>query len=165
MRHSYTLPALGAALLVAAGTGVHLGQSAIDLIDPVHFQGPAVHPRDRGAAIDPTQLAPRAPAFASHYGWEEGNEARAADCGDCDALAARDAYAYSSNVRVEPAVEEHWQAPVRVHRDSHGFIVEELAAEEGWADRKDQVERYAYYPIEEEAESQSKPEDYAAYEE
>ena len=165
MPHSFTLPALGAALLVAAGTGVHLGQSAIDLIDPVHFQGPAVHPRDRGAAIDEAQRAPRAPAFASHYGWEEGNEARAADCGGCDALAARDAYAHSAYVQVQPAVEEHWQAPVRVHRDSHGFIVEEAAVvDDELAGRKD-LERYAYYPIEEEAGPPSKPEDYAAYEE
>ena len=53
-------------------------------INPIHFQGPAVHPRDRGAAIDESQPAarPRATRIAV-YGWDQGYAARAADCDDC----------------------------------------------------------------------------------
>ena len=42
--------------------GVQLGESAIAEIDPIHFQGAAVHPRDRGAAIDPATRSRRAQA-------------------------------------------------------------------------------------------------------
>ena len=90
MLNPFTLPALGGALLGAVVLGIHLGESAVGLIDPIHFQGPAVHPRDRGAAIDETALsAPQRTPYHELYGWEEGRLARAADCGDCEALRAR----------------------------------------------------------------------------
>jgi len=98
MINPFTLPALGGALLAAVALGVHLGQSAIGLINPIYFQGPAVHPRDRGAALDESALPSRPPAYGELYGWEQGQSARAADCGDCAALRARDAYAYSAQV-------------------------------------------------------------------
>lgn len=91
-------PALGGSLLAAVALGIHLGQSAVGLIDPVHFQGPAIHPRDRGAAIDPNRVRSSEPLYAELYGWDEGRTARLADCGNCEALAARDAYAYSAVV-------------------------------------------------------------------
>ena len=179
MPHSLTLPALGAALLVAAGTGVHLGDSAIALIDPIHFQGPAIHPRDRGAAIDESEIAPSRAAFASYYGWEAGNEARAADCGNCDPFATRDAHSahaiYDSHSAdadddygpVRPAVEQRWEEPVRVHRGASGFIVEEAPApaheDEPAAERSDPIAIYASYPIEEETDRPAKPVKPGAY--
>ncbi len=98
MSNLITLPALGAALLVATGTGVYLGESSIELIKPVYFQGPALHPRDRGAALDPNAIRARAPAFTDLYGWVEGDAALVRDCGDCAALQARDSHAYSAVV-------------------------------------------------------------------
>lgn len=156
MPQSSTLIGLGAAVLLGTAGGVQLGDSAISLIHPIHFQGPAVHPRERGAALDESLVAPAQPGFASAYGWDEGNAAIAADCGDCDAVLARDAYAEASQVVVRPAVEQDWAEPVRVHRANLGFIVEEAAPVDDPAERKD-IQRYAYYPIEADADDLGKP--------
>ena len=93
MINPFTLPAVGTALAVAIVTGIHLGESSIGLINPIYFQGPALHPRERGVAIDETRASPAQPSYAQLYGWEEGDAARAVDCGDCEAIRARDAYA------------------------------------------------------------------------
>ena len=77
-------------MLVAAVLGVQLGQSAIAEINPIHFQGAAsAAARDRSRCRRPPP-----DAFAAAYGWDEGQAARAADCGgDCDARQARHAIA------------------------------------------------------------------------
>jgi hypothetical protein len=138
-----TLPAFGAAAFVAILFGLHIGQSAIDQINPLFFQGAPVHPRDRGAEVSQTSLAPPAPRFAEYYGWEEGQAARAADCRDCDALAARDAYQGA----VEYAVlEPGWRTaiePVVYEARKAPEAEPEIAAEPS------EVERFASYPIEE----------------
>jgi hypothetical protein len=56
MGNSNPLPRIGVALLGAIMVGVLLGNSAISAIDPVHFRGAAIHPRDRGVATDPNHL-------------------------------------------------------------------------------------------------------------
>ncbi|MGQ0558276.1 MAG: hypothetical protein ACT4OE_01625 [Sphingosinicella sp.] len=86
-------PVLGGSLLAAVAMGVHLGESAVDLINPIHFQGPALHPRDRGVALDPNRVRASGPTFASLYGWDDARRALIADCGDCEALRARQTYA------------------------------------------------------------------------
>ena len=118
MANLVTLPALGVALFVAAGTGVYLGESSIGLIKPDYFQGPAVHPRERGAALDPNAIRPREAAFSDLYGWVEGDAALTRDCGNCDAIRARDAHVYSavvpyfgSSANARPAVAQPSQAP------------------------------------------------------
>lgn len=138
-------PAFGAVLLAAAAFGVHIGQSAIDQINPLHFQGPAVHPRDRGAAVAEADFAPEGPRFSDLYGWEEGRSARGADCRDCDALAARDAHgARLAMIRTgwsgapEPAA-------IRIEPES-GPAPEpsEEAPEAAWAE----IDRYTDFEIE-----------------
>jgi hypothetical protein len=101
-----TYSALGSAVLLAAAAGVLLGESAIDQINPLYFQGAAVHPRDRGAVFE-SRLPPPAPRFADLYGWDEGRTARSSDCVDCEALTARDAF-YESGVRYA-VVETDWR--------------------------------------------------------
>ena len=92
MSPNFSLQAFGALVLAAAAFGVHLGETTIDQINPIHFQGPAVHPRDRGAvAMDVAE--PEQPQFSQLYGWEEGGEARSLDCGGCEATGTRDHYA------------------------------------------------------------------------
>jgi hypothetical protein len=49
MTSPFALPVLGGSLLAAVALGIHLGESSIGQINPLYFQGPAVHPRDRGA--------------------------------------------------------------------------------------------------------------------
>ena len=145
MPNPFTLSALGASLVLGAVFGVQLGESTIGLINPIHFQGPAAHPRERGAALDPTSqpTQPSAPAYAQLYGWEQGYAARAADCRDCAALAARDAYAYSAEVPYFGGDQEPVR-PVRVHRAAH----EDLADEFVEAPPMDEpVLRYAHYPV------------------
>jgi hypothetical protein len=147
MDRRLTFPAFGALAIVAGASGVYLGQSAVDQINPLYFQGAAVHPRDRGAAVEETLLA-RGPRFADHYGWEEGRAARTADCNGCEAVAARDAYSGGRHFAV---IESGWQAQPAAYyvaeRQAPAVAAEEqqeVAAAEPAA-----VERYAAFQIEE----------------
>lgn len=84
MRKTISLSALGGAVAIAAVAGLHFGQAAVSEIDPIYYQGPAVHPRDRGAAIaEPWEPQQPKTLFASLYGWAEGQAARAEECSDC----------------------------------------------------------------------------------
>jgi hypothetical protein len=128
-------PLLGGVMLGAAAVGVLMGESAISQINPIYFQGAAVHPRERGAAV--ADIAPvEGERFADQYGWAEGRAARLADCIDCEALAARDQFAAPlvhhavADIREEPR-----QAVAEPLPET--FVVE-------YAD----VDRYAHYPIE-----------------
>lgn len=144
-----TYSTLGGAVLVAAAAGILLGESAIDEINPLYFQGQAVHPRDRGAAIDETALAPAGARFADHYGWEQGQEARTADCNGCDALGARDAYASGAHFAV---IETGWRTepqPVAYfHSDPEP---ESDPEEEASTIEPSEIERFASFQVEEKA--------------
>lgn len=129
-------PAIGAAAL-AVGLGVQLGASTIREINPVHFQGLPVHPRDRGAAIDPAALEPPAQsAYAQAYGWGEGERARAAASGYED-------FDFAPPPIVRRAAHASWQekaAPLSLP-----------AWQPGQVSAHPQVERYTDYPIEQPA--------------
>jgi hypothetical protein len=134
----FLTPALAGSILAAVVVGVHLGESSVNLIHPVHFKGPAVHPRLRGAAIEEPGPVAREPVYSDLYGWEEGLRMRAADCGDCDALDARDTYAYSAAIpyfgRGGPLEEPE---PIRI-----------AAYEPGpGSPRSELVDRYSTYPV------------------
>ena len=148
MTSPLALPALGISLLAAVAAGIHLGESAVAAIDPVHFQGPALHPRDRGAALDERALLAERPAPPPSYGWEQGHAARAADCGDCDLQERRGARAYSAVVPYfgdtgEPPEREAYRAEaaqVRVFRGS-------TDSAEPIDSPKRRIERYAHFPL------------------
>ena len=147
MDRNLMLTAFGALIVSAAGFGAHLGQSAIDQINPLYFQGAAVHPSDRGAVFDESALPP-APRFADLYGWNEGQTARAADCVDCQALAARDAF-YESGARYAVA-ETDWRTQpvayvVEAEREREAAPAEQAAPAPGPVD----VGLYAGFQIEE----------------
>jgi len=150
MINPFTLPALGGSLLASVAIGIALGESAVGLIDPIHFQGPAVHPRDRGAAIDPNRVRPRPAAYGDLYGWEEGHAARAADCGDCPALAARAAYAYASAPTYSAEVPYFGGSDEPRAASRRGARAEPAPvapSREEWASREQHVARYAGYPV------------------
>ena len=154
MINPFTLPALGGALLASVAIGVHLGESAIGQINPIYFSGPAVHPRDRGVAIDPNAVRERPAAYSELYGWDEGRAARASDCGDCEALAARDAYARDYSYSAEVPYFGGPAEPVRAARAVEPavyFEEEEAPFEEEVVEPQGPAVRYAYYPIEAEA--------------
>lgn len=129
-------PAMGG-LALAVGVGVQLGQSAVGQINPVYFKGAALHPRERGAALDPNALQSPQPAFAQAYGWDAGNAARALDCGGCD----RGEYPYAPDLRpaAEPALNPR---PIVV--DLTPWEPGEVAAP-----RDADIARFTDYPIEE----------------
>jgi hypothetical protein len=145
MTSPFALPIMGGSLLAAVVFGIHLGESSIGQINPIYFQGPAIHPRDRGVAIDESNRpAPARPAYGDLYGWDEGEAARAVACHDCGRSRARDAYAYSAEVPYFGSREE-FRESVRQARDELG---------EGFVESTDPVVapsepvlRYAYYPI------------------
>ena len=104
--------AYGALILAAGAFGVHVGESAIGQINPLYYQGAAVHPRDRGVVVDEAALVEQGPRFAELYGWEEGRAARNADCINCEALNARDAFAQQSGANYA-VLETGWRAEPR----------------------------------------------------
>ena len=100
------VPAVAAlAMLGAVLVGIRLGNSAIGDINPVHYRGAPVHPRDRGAAV--SEQGPRAqePSYASLYGWDEG---RAAICANCAPNQAVELHGFD-----EALVETQLREPVR----------------------------------------------------
>jgi hypothetical protein len=150
-----------AALIVAAGAfGVHVGESAIGQINPLYFQGAAVHPRDRGAVVDGAALVEEGPRFAQLYGWAEGAAARNADCVNCEALNARDAYAGGAQAAVfdsgwRPAPQSAAWSPGPA--DALTPVEDEPSPFEA---QRAALGRYAAYQIEEkpEAEEAAEPE-------
>lgn len=73
------LATLAIAVAIAVFAGIQLGNSAISDINPIHYRGAVVHPRDRGAAVAEQQPRARPPAYAGLYGWDEGRAAMAAE--------------------------------------------------------------------------------------
>jgi len=156
MDRKLVYPAYGALLLAAAAFGVHVGHSAIGQINPLYFQGAAVSPRDRGVVVDETALVEQGPRFAQLYGWEQGNAARTADCIDCAALNARDAYAgrnpAAGNVRFA-VIETGFSAEPQPAAYSGEAEQQPLAAEEPeavdpYTAQRAEVARYSSYAIE-----------------
>jgi hypothetical protein len=63
-------------IALAVGFGVQMGESTIQAINPIHFQGAAAPVQ----AIDPAALPPPPQsAYAQAYGWEQGYAARQAE--------------------------------------------------------------------------------------
>jgi hypothetical protein len=151
MSSRLTYSTLGGAIFVAAAVGVLLGESAIDQINPLYFQGAATHPRDRGAVVDETGIGQLGPRFADHYGWDEGQAARIADCQGCPAVAARDAYAPGVQYAV---ADTGWAEPRPV---TYYYAEQPAAAAEPEQKAPEaepsELERYASFQVEEKPEA------------
>jgi hypothetical protein len=63
MTSPFALPVMGGSLLAAVALGIHLGESSIGQINPIYFQGPAVHPRDAALQLTSQPAAAGAPAY------------------------------------------------------------------------------------------------------
>jgi hypothetical protein len=145
-----TVSALACLVVAAGAIGVHLGQAAIDDINPLYFQGAAVHPRDRGAEVSELSLQPQPATFAQLYGWEQGQAARTADCGNCAALGARDAYGGTVQFAV---IQGGWRTEARpaVYAPAEPAEAATPEAEDAQPQiviASADVARYANYPIE-----------------
>ena len=146
-RRSNLILALLAALPVAAILGVQLGQSAIAEINPVHFRGAAA----RARGIDADAARPVPDAYALAYGWNEGYDARAMDCGgDCAARRTREAMVFGLDkpAPAAPAREPYW-------RDATPTSEPAAWAPGETGGRPPGVERYMHYPVEDEAEAKA----------
>jgi hypothetical protein len=141
MPHPLTLPALGIAALAGAAVGVYLGEQSVAEINPFYFQGPAIHPRDRGAAVAEWEPQPQPPSFAALYGWAQGRAARAEDCGDCMA-----AVAPASTWSPEPSAPETLVAPPPAKPAKRAAEPVKEPADRAATLAYD-FERYAYYPV------------------
>ncbi|HEY0012400.1 MAG TPA: hypothetical protein VGB79_06050 [Allosphingosinicella sp.] len=143
--------AYGALILAAGAFGVHVGESAIGQINPLYFQGAAVHPRDRGVVVDEAALVEQGPRFAQLYGWAEGAAARNADCINCEALSARDAYA-GAGAPHQALLETGWRAEPQTAawspepEDALTPVTDEPTPFEA---QRAELGRYAAYQIEE----------------
>ncbi|MFN3943413.1 MAG: hypothetical protein ACK4K7_00620 [Allosphingosinicella sp.] len=154
MPHPLTLPALGLAAIAGAVAGIYLGEDSVAQINPIHFQGPAIHPKDRGAAVPEWEPEPPRAAFAGLYGWTQGQAARAQDCGGCD-LGARDRHAETGWAPEPLSDTRPRRAAVSV-----AFADEVVTPSAAAEPRLDfDVDRYAYYPV-----NAEQAELYASYE-
>ncbi len=141
-RNPYTWGGLGLAAVVAAIIGVQLGESAIAGINPIHFQGEAVHPRDRGAAVDPATIPPaRQASYYEAYGWDAGNAARLSECAGC--APGSESYAWVESAPVTRLAGQNWRDPTPVAEP------EPWEPGETSAHPNREVLRYADFPIEE----------------
>ncbi|HEX8642453.1 MAG TPA: hypothetical protein VF702_00910 [Allosphingosinicella sp.] len=164
MDRKLAFSAYGALILAAGAFGLHVGQSAIGQINPLYFQGAATHPRDRGVVVDEAALLERGPRFADAYGWAQGAAARSADCIDCEALRARDAFA-GRGVQFA-VVEAGWRSEPQPASYAPEQVDELTPLEEADAfeTRRAEVGRYAAYAIEEKPEAEADPVEVAAQE-
>jgi hypothetical protein len=147
-----TLLALGAGSIVAVMLGVSLGNAAISQINPVYFSGAAVHPRDRGAALDPDAPTVIPNRYEQLYGFNEGQQARAADCFGCTfgppAMPA-EAGVYAASAPYFGSREERVRAEAREQREidtDYQRGLDEAAARRA---AMDEVGRYAHYRVSE----------------
>ena len=163
----YLLP-IGVGALVASIFGVQLGNSTISAIKPEFFLGPAVHPRDRGVAVDPREIEARRlarlqSAYDSLYGWDEGNRSLRLACIDCgDSGLRRHAAVFDYDARVpyfgsrdQRAVDE---AGERLAADRQRQAQLNGLDEPGTDPAETAVSRYADYPVTEDDVSAAKPE-------
>ena len=156
MLNPYALPVAGIALFVAVIGGIHLGNSAVAGINPLYYQGPAVHPRDRGAMVSESApaagLSRRLPSYDQLYGWDEGRAARAAAtfCEGCEAVPVY-SEAYRAGVPYFGSREE--ARVVAAHESAAADALYEKRLEEAELRRArlDLIERYAAGPLENEA--------------
>ncbi len=150
MTSPLSLPIVGVAAVVATILGLHLGNSAVAEINPIHFQGPALHPRDRGTAIDETELAARLarrpPSYDQLYGWPEAQAAYAVDCPGCGMRGGTRVYAASvpyfgsaEEIRAEDEAERRAS-----DRRYEARLAEAAAEREA---RSKDVLRYADFPL------------------
>ena len=148
MLNVYHLPPLGLAALAAVALGIQLGESTVDSIKPTFFQGPALHPRDRGAALDPRELEARrlarqATTYSERYSWNDGELALRLACANCGPVVSR-AYLYDPTVPYFGSREEIAAEDRRMRQEIDARYDARLEAESARRARFALVERYAH---------------------
>jgi hypothetical protein len=109
------LAVFGVALSVGVFAGIQLGNSAIADINPVHYRGAVLHPRERGAAVPEQRVRPAEPRYAALYGWDEGRAALAAERDGFGELEASPP-PIAAAPRRRAAAAQAWNQPAEPHR-------------------------------------------------
>ena len=159
---SHQIAIASGALFAGAIAGISLGNSTVSAINPNFFHGPAVHPRDRGVALDPRELEARrlarqASAYNEYYSWDEGQSALRLACANCRPVINR-ANAYQGVVPYFGSREEIAAEDARTRQEIDARYDARIEAEEARRARFALVERYAF-PEEEVAEGVGGPEE------
>ncbi len=168
MDHPYRLVVPAAAVIGAVMLGLSLGNSAISQINPVYFQGAAVHPRDRGAAVDPNAIPPAAPAYGEMYGFDEGRAARLEACEGCLVRPQVEYASYSAPAPYFGSREERASREARELREIDAVYAQrERRAEAAQAreEAAERLERYMTYPVTDEGGARPEPSAYPEKEE
>jgi len=155
----YRLPLIAVSAFGAIMLGLFLGNGAVSQINPIYFQGAAVHPRDRGAAIDPNSIAPAGPEYPL-YGFGEGRAARLEACQGCVVRPPVEYASYSAPAPYFGSREERASADARALRAiDEDYDRREQRAEVA-REREAAVEpldRYMHYPVVEEPGPRAEP--------
>ena len=146
------LLALGGGSIVAVMVGISLGNGAISSINPAYFQGAAVHPRDRGAALDPNAPTVIPNRYEQLYGFAQGQQARAIDCAGCTfgppAMPA-EAGVYAASAPYFGSREERARTEAREQREIDAEFQRRLDDAAARRAAIDEVRRYADYRVSE----------------
>jgi len=140
-----------AAVAVGVFAGIQLGNSAISDINPIHYRGAVLHPRERGAAVPDQRVRPAPPTYAALYGWDEGRAALAAERDGYDEPQAVAPPRIAAPPRRPSDAAQGWDAPaeprrfrasvrdneVRVHRSDYQARDVYLTRAEDGADRSE----------------------------
>lgn len=163
MDNPYRLPVIAVSAFGAIMLGLFLGNGAISQINPVYFQGAAVHPRDRGAAIDPNSIPPVAPAYGAMYGFDEGRAARLEACQDCLVRPPVEYASYAAPAPYFGSREERVSADARELREIDEVYAQREQRLEATREREEsaeRLERYMNYPVVEEGRARPEPSAY-----
>lgn len=143
---------LGVGSIMAVMFGVSLGNSAISQINPVYFQGAALHPRDRGAAIDPNAPTVIPNRYEQLYGFNEGLAARAMDCVGCTfappAMPDR-AIVHAASAPYFGSREERVRDDAREQREIDALYQQRVDDAEARRATMEQMRRYTHYRVSE----------------
>jgi hypothetical protein len=158
-----TTAALTGSLLVAALAGITLGTSTVGAVNPIFFTEVPVHPRDRGAAVDPREiearrLARQAAVYDEFYGWNEGSAALSLACAGCTRQAYVGGQIAGPSVPYFGSREEIAREDARRSREIDARYEARLAEEEARYAREAQIERYAHFAVAQESEGERQDE-------
>jgi hypothetical protein len=151
MVRAQTIAVALAGVFGAMMLGISLGNSALSQINPIHFQGAAIHPRDRGAAIDPNRPTVIPNSYEQLYGWSQGAHARAVECPGCtfDLPSALPAEVQVASVSYFGSREEQAQREARERREIDAAYERDLAEAERRSEDMRRLARYADYRVSE----------------
>jgi hypothetical protein len=152
---------LGVGGILAVIFGVSLGNSAISQINPLYFQGAALHPRDRGAAVDPNAPTVIPNRYEQLYGFNEGLQARAMDCVGCTfappAMPEDRSLVQAASAPYFGSREERVRNDAREQREIDALYQQRIDDAEARRATMEQMRQYTHYRVSEDEVVRERP--------